>query len=319
MAQYDHYTAKQLFESIETSDASTRSYLIRLLLQKRDGRDYIERLLSTDDLVKDVLRLISPADASRFAKMIGRLLEQSNVKTKKIIISRLEGTKDPSLITALLGRVEDNAEDPSVRRMAITTLGNSGANQAVATLIQEFDHQDADGKTEILIALNKIAPREATELFKRALHDPSETVRSMAEKALRKAGNGMGDLQRPSPRTDIKGDYRLYRSWTRDPASYPDTSQLSFFNNGTGYYEEAKAGEVELSIEFHFRVLDGTIVFLFGSDSERSTGFTITESQFTLPYDGQRKCEVLKFFRNDIRVKGIDITATDYYYLFETE
>ena len=310
MAQYDHYTPEQLFEAIKTSDASVRSYLIRLLLQKTDNKGYIKELLSMDDLRKDILRLLSPSDASRFADTISQLLDASTVKTKKILISRLEGAKNPSLIAALLRRVKDGAEDPSVRRMSITTLGNSGASEAVAEQITEFDKQDVDGKTEILTALNKIDREAAMPLFKKALHDESEIVRSWAENALGKAGERISS----SVRTDYSG---LYRSWIRDPLSFPDTSELSFFENGRGYYEEAKAGEVELRIEFRFRVLGGTIVFIAEPSLESATDFAIAESQFMFPYYGRRKCQILKFFRKDIRMKGIDITGSDYYYLLE--
>ncbi len=142
----------------------------------------------------------------------------------------------------------------------------------------------------------------------------NEEIKAMARERL--AETPLHPVQPRKP-DFVPRDLSIYKTWIRDPLGYPDAMHLDFFRNGTALYEEAKAGEVDLLIEFEFRVDRDTLYFIASSGEEYETGFTIVAETFVHPYHGSQPCLVLKFTNRDIFLQNIRITGTDFYHLYK--
>ena len=312
MNQYDHYTSLQLFEQATKATDSERNYLIRLLLQRKDNRQYLEKLLVQEDKIKtDIIRLFSNTEMELFAPFLAKLLNKGNRNTKKIIISRLGTVHNSLMLTALMERASDEREDAVIRKMSITVIGNSDSQHLLGRLIRLFDKLDHDGKTEIMLALSKIGNTETIPFLEKTLREETGAIKSMAEEIL-------GRLKRSTEGEPTKKiDLSIYKIWVRDPLTYPDTHQLYFTHDNRGLYEELKAGETELRISFQFRIERDMIVFITGTYKEQRSGYRISESFINHPYQGKLKCQLLQFSNPAIKIRKISITASNYYYIYK--
>ena len=321
MDQYNQYTSEQLFEKIRSSSGSIFNYLVRLLLQKNDSKKYIEQLLGSKNnaLRNQTILLFSAEDTNRYADALAHLLDTGDKETKKIIVSRLiRNTNSPIIVKALLSRVKDVHEENTIRRAAITALGNSGDNTSAVALIDEFEKFDSDGKIELLIALNKLESKEAIPLFRQALTDKHETVRYWAEKTLKHSAIDRNEFDKLFQIEQENGSL-IYKTWVRDPLENPDSSHLYFSKRQQGIYEETKAGEPLLRIDFEFRIEKGEIFFVTKKKNEYRSGYVITKGLFKHHYLGNLPCFILKFNNPRVVIDEIPITATEYYHLFENK
>jgi hypothetical protein len=320
MKQYDQYTSHQLFGELQEQTGSVFNYLLRLLLKKEDSKKYIEQMLASGNinLRNGVIRLLSTTDIDRHADSIAKLLDSAGSGTKKIIISRLTNNKNSRLTNALLKRVLDEKEENFIKRAAITVLGNSEDKAIVKTLSNVFNKFDADGKIELLIALNKLNDVAVIPLMQEALSDSSETVRFWAEKLQSQRRENKEEKHVPEKK-GIEDSLSVYKYWIRDPASYPDSCRLYFSEGQRAVYEEIKAGEPELTISFYFKIEDTEMVFIGKNAKESRSGYSIRKDKFRHPYLGNQPCYVLTFHNRDVVINNIAITATEYYHFFEKE
>jgi hypothetical protein len=307
MNKYERYSSRELFETAKTGPGNLRNYLIGLLLKREDREKYVKEMLGGGDreLLSAVLRLLSFSDATRFRSQLEGLLKSGEPDIKRTIVKRWGEDRDKNAIPALLGLTNDRGEDHLLKKIAIYSLGEIGDTATVAPLSRLFDGADADTKIAVLIALNKISREDARPVFIRASKDQSPDVRHWADEFLKNADGG-----------ELPDDRSILRAWTRNPVSYPDSDRLSFLSNGEGLYEEDKAGETTLLLQFRFRLeTSGNIVFVSRSHKEYPTGYQVRKDLFRHPYKGNINCLKLEFADKSIEINQVTLTGSPYYWL----
>src|SRR6185437_8282205 len=307
MNNYERYSSRQLYDAANTGPENLRSYLIGLLMQREDRDPYIREVLASSDreLLRAGLRSLSPSDAVRFGSALEGLLSTGDQDIRRTIVKKWGEAREKTAIPFLLTLIDNVNEDPLLKKMAIFSLGEIGGEAAISPLSALFGEKDADTKIAILIALNKIDREGSHPLFIRASTDRSPDVRHWAEEFLKSL-----------PPAPVKDDHSITRTWMRDPLAWPDRDRLSFLSNGEGVYEEDKAGETTLLLNFRYRLeTSRQIVILSRGDSEYATGYTISNDIFHHPYEGKIPCLTLEFADKKIAIDGIVLTGTPYYFL----
>lgn len=307
MNEYERYSSRELFEAANAGPENLRNYLISLLVKREDREPFIKQGLrgGKKEVVDALLRLLEASDVDRFRQDLEQWVKTGDAKLKRTIVDKWGQVRAKSAVPALIAIIKDREEDLLLIQMAIFSLGEIGDGAATAALSASFDEAEADTKIAILIALNKIGGEGARMLLLRASKDPSPIVRRWAVEFLDNSGRG-----------EISDEGGIRRTWTRDPTSFPDRDRLSFFANGEGYYEEDKAGEQKLSVDFHYRLENSDhIVFVSGNNKEFRSGYEVRKTVFRHPYKGNIPCLTLEFTHRNIAIDRITLTGSPYYFL----